>query len=115
MTGAEPLGSAGEEAARLLDAVRRWVDDRVIESDGLDADETGDETDQRHTTSADCRYCPLCQAAAALRHSQPEVYEHLNRAVDALFMAVRAGTSSPARHPQSGPPSPPDVEHIVIT
>lgn len=119
MTGAEPLGSAGEEAARLLDAVRRWVDDRVIASDMPDADHEHEGAGQQ--TSSECRYCPLCQAAVALRHHQPEVYEHLNRAADALFAALRAGTAAPAGHSHAGhshggqSQTPPDVEHIVIT
>jgi hypothetical protein len=99
MSGAEPLGSAAEEAARLLDAVRRWVDDRAIEPDPGEHD-------------AQCRYCPLCHGAAALKQSQPEVYEHLSRAVDSLFAAVRASATSHTHQPR---PEPPDVQHIVVT
>ena len=99
VTDAEPLGSAADEAARLLDALRRWVDGRIPEP----AD---------HESSGECRYCPLCQAAAALRHSQPEVYEHVSHAIESLLAAVRASTTAATN--QASPAEAHDVEHIVV-
>jgi hypothetical protein len=99
--GARPtVGSAAEEAARLVEALRRWVDDRGVSVPG-----NGDE-------ASDCRLCPICQAIAALRKSQPEVVEHLGQAADSLLAAVRAAISEHEAHWSR--PAQPDVEHIDI-
>ena len=45
----EPLGSAAEEAARLADAVSRWLNDHLA------------------TGESSCQVCPVCQLLAAAR------------------------------------------------
>ncbi len=94
------LGSAAEEAARLIEALRRWVDDRAA---SLPPVATG---------SAECKLCPFCQLLAVVRDGQPDVFEHLGDATESLFAAARSAItaherkwSKPTRH---------DVEHIDI-
>jgi hypothetical protein len=94
------LGSASEEAARLIEALRRWVDDRAVSVPPV------------ATGSAECKLCPFCQLLAVLRDSQPEMFEHLGAAAESLFAAARSAIadhehrwSKPAHH---------DVEHIDI-
>lgn len=66
------VGSAAEEAAKLLASIRGWVDDHLA------------------TGSADCQLCPLCQVIAAVRESRPEVAQHLTAAGLSLAAALRA-------------------------
>jgi len=95
-----PLGSAAEEAARLIEALRSWVDDRGFSAATVPGD------------SSACQLCPICQFLAIFRHGQPEVYEHLGHAADSVLAAVRASLSAHEAHwSQSGQP---DVEHIDI-
>ena len=50
----------------------------------------------------ECRFCPLCQAMAALRSARPEAVDHLLKAGAELLLAARslldgeAKTSAPA-------------------
>ena len=94
------VGSAAEEAARLVEALRRWVDDRSSAGTPQSAE------------TAECRLCPFCQLLSVVRQGQPEVFEHLGHAADSLLAAVRAGISAHETH-WAGP-SRPDVEHIDI-
>ena len=95
-----PLGNAGEEAARLLEAVRKWVDDRGVSAPPI------------ATGSAECKLCPICQVLSLLREGQPEVFEHVGHAMDSLMSALRAGIS--AHENQWSHPRATDVEHIDI-
>ena len=71
--GSEPVGSLGEEAARLLAALQ----DRTGHGEHAAAD-------------GDCRYCPLCRAIGVVRATPPEVREHLTAAATSLAQAVSA-------------------------
>lgn len=99
MTSSEPLGSAADEAARLLETLRHWVDERLPVAEADEAPAT-------------CRYCPVCQVIAAVRQGQPEVFEHMGHAMESLLAAIRAGVSAHEDHWSR--PTPPDVEHIDI-
>ena len=44
----------------------------------------------------ECKFCPLCQAMAALRSARPEAAEHLLKAGAELLLAVRALLEAPA-------------------
>ncbi|MGH8868951.1 MAG: hypothetical protein ACRDYU_13260 [Actinomycetes bacterium] len=70
MTGGPPEDhlSVSEEAARLFAALQSRLG----------------------SSSGDCRFCPLCQAASALRQTRPEVAEHLLGAASELVEAWRA-------------------------
>lgn len=75
----ESLGTAAEEAAKLLDALRDW------------ARRTGGVANAHIATGApECRLCPICQLISVLRESRPEVVDHLTDVAGSLAAAVRA-------------------------
>ena len=54
----------------------------------------------------ECKFCPLCQAMAALRSARPEAVEHLLKAGTELLLAARAlleGAAEPPAEPGAGP------------
>lgn len=94
----EPLGSAAEEAGRLIGAVQDWVRARL---------------DDEHlaTGSHACTACPLCQAVGALRHVGPETVEHLMDSAASMVAALKSVVGPPATgSPHAGT----KVEHIVV-
>ncbi|HET6698228.1 MAG TPA: hypothetical protein VFG88_04005 [Nocardioidaceae bacterium] len=62
----EPVGSLAEEAAKLFDALNEHV-------------ATGD---------PECRYCPICRVVSTVRHTSPEVRQHLAGAASSLLEAA---------------------------
>lgn len=98
----EPLGSASEEAARLLAALQDWAR-RTAAGAGEVPIATG---------APECRLCPLCQLIGLLRSTSPEVVENLARAGDSLLAAFRAALVA-HEHAWSQSTSP-DVQHIDI-
>ena len=95
----EPVGSAGEEAAKLFAAVQDWARARF---------------DHEHlaTGSAECQVCPVCQGIAALRQVRPETVEHLLDAAASLVAALKS-TVTPTASEGAAPAS--RVEHIDVT
>jgi hypothetical protein len=94
------LGSAAEEAAKLLAAAEQWVRGHGPHLGGL--------LDDQHvaTGSPECSVCPVCQTIGALRQVRPETVAHLLDAGASLVAALRsvlapttAGGAS-ARHVQ---------------
>lgn len=100
--GSQPVGSASEEAARLLAALQDWA--RRTSAGAGDV--------PLATGAPECRLCPLCQLIGLLRDTSPEVLEQLARAGDALLAAFRAAVVAHERAWSSG--SAPDVQHIDI-
>ncbi len=88
----EALGSATEEARRLLaalqDFARRTTGEHIA------------------TGAPECRLCPVCQIISFVRDSRPEVAEHLGSAAAALLSALRAA--------MQGQPDRSGVQHIDI-
>jgi hypothetical protein len=98
----EPVGSVGEEAAKLLHALQDWAKDTGSEpSDAAAAAATAAagaaagaattwERLNEHlaTGGTDCRYCPVCQVISAVRQTSPEVREHLAHAASSLMQAA---------------------------
>jgi hypothetical protein len=84
----ESVGSAAEEAVKLLAAVQEWARTRF---------------DHEHlaTGSAECQICPVCQGIAALRQVRPETVEHLLDAAASLVAAFRSTVT-----PTPGEPGP---------
>jgi hypothetical protein len=78
---ADPLGTAGNEAARLLDALGQWLGARTAESSGW--------SEHVATGSAECRLCPLCRLIALARDTSPELAEHLDDALRSVGSALR--------------------------
>ena len=118
----EPVGSAAEEAAKLLGAVSDWARERQHEW-GTDlgsavgglagqAAAAAHDIDAHIATGAEeCRYCPVCRAVQAFRGASPEVKEHLAAAATSLAQAAAAmlATAVPEQRRGTG------VEHIDLT
>jgi hypothetical protein len=81
----EPVGSVGEEAAKLLAALQVWlgehVGDRSQPSSGLGSAYISD-------GSAACRVCPVCQLIAFVRGINPESMEQLTHAAGSMLQAL---------------------------
>ena len=92
----DPVGSAAEEAAKLLGAVSEWAREHgsdVGTAFGGLADQVSaarHDVDAHLATGEDCRYCPLCRAVQVYRSASPEVREHLATAVTSLAQAATA-------------------------
>jgi hypothetical protein len=90
-------GPLAEEAARLVEAIGEWargnVGDLPLAND-----------------SAECTVCPLCQALALLRRTQPETFGHLADASASLVAALRTVVE---RHDHSAR-RPGGVQHIDL-
>lgn len=95
---AEAVGTAAEEAARLLAAVQDWARTR------FDAEHLA-------TGGAECQVCPVCQAIAALRQVRPETVEHLLDAAASFVAAVKSTMPAPA----TAEPRSSRVQHIDVT
>lgn len=96
----EPLGSAAQEAGRLMDALREWLDARGVPDTPI------------ATGSVECRACPVCLTLAAVREHHPEVVEQLGRAAEAIFAAVRSVVTE--HEERWSDPGPTDVERIDV-
>jgi hypothetical protein len=97
MTDADDqVGSAAEEAAKLLGAVSEWAREHgadVGTAFGGLAEQVSAAAHDVNThlaTGEDCRYCPLCRAVQVYRSASPEVREHLATAVTSLAQAATA-------------------------
>ena len=87
----EPVGSLGEEAAKLLGALSDWARDQGTDYAGSASGAAGAFTHVLHeidehvaTGSADCRYCPVCQVIHVARQTSPEVRTHLAMAAGSI-------------------------------
>lgn len=96
------VGSAPDEALRLLAAAEHWARTRgaaLLESEHL------------ATGSAECLVCPLCQTVGALRQVRPEAVGHLLDAAGSLVAALKAAV--PVPEPPDATPGP-GVQHIDL-
>ncbi len=106
----EPVGSVGEEAAKLLGALSGWARDQGADYAGTAAGAAGafaqglnDVNEHLATGSADCRYCPVCQVIHVVRQTSPEVRAHLTLAASSLMQAAAGllATQTPQQKPSS--------------
>ncbi|CCG03035.1 hypothetical protein [Blastococcus saxobsidens] len=103
-TGADWL----DQARRLFDAVRASAESRPEAAEGAHGD--------------DCRWCPVCQAAAVLRGERPEVTAALADVLATTAAALRtfaegsdaASPAEPAPAEEERPEGQPDVQRIDI-
>jgi hypothetical protein len=116
-SGDEPVGSVGEEAAKLLHALQDWAKESGGDYAGAAAGAVSGATSSLHdinehiaTGGEDCRYCPVCQVIHAVRHTSPEVKAHLASAASSLMHAA-AGVLA-TQVPRSDRPS--GVEKIDL-
>lgn len=91
----EPIGSVGEEAAKLFVALSGWAKDHGADTAGsaFGAAQAVGETihnvnEHIATGGADCTYCPLCQVISVVRTTSPEVKAHLAVAASSLMHAA---------------------------
>jgi hypothetical protein len=71
-------GPLAEEAARLVEALGDWARGAV-----------GDGPLSSMGEGTECQVCPLCQAIALVRRTQPETYAHLVDAATSVAAALR--------------------------
>jgi hypothetical protein len=103
----EPVGSLGDEAAKLLGALAEWAGDHVAGPLG----ETVREVDEHIATGeAECLYCPICRAVHAVRETSPEMKAQLAQAGSA-FLQAAAGLLSAAG---AAEPTTTRVQHIDL-
>ena len=93
---ADNVGSAAEEAARLLSAVQDWARTR------FDAEHLA-------TGGAECQVCPMCQGIALVRQLKPETAEHLLDAAASLVAALRSAVAAPSSSGETSRVTPIDV------
>lgn len=106
-SGREPLGSVGEEAAKLLDALHEWA------RDGAGGERHGHATAGVGAGSGgvECSaWCPVCRGAQLVRQTSPEVKAHLTAAAGSLLQAA-AGLLAAAQPP---PGTAPGVQKIDL-
>ena len=96
-SGSEPVGSLGEEAAKLLAALSGWAREHGPEYAGSAAGAGAAVSEAMHalndhvaTGAEECRYCPVCQAIHLVRATSPEVKAHLAVAASSLMHAAAA-------------------------
>jgi len=95
----EPVGSVGEEAAKLFGALADWAGDHAREVN-----------EHLGTGDAECLYCPICRTVHAVRQASPEVRAQLAGAAS-TFLQAAAGLLSAAG--QADSPSS-RVQHIDL-
>jgi hypothetical protein len=83
--GDEPVGSVGDEAAKLLGVLAGWASEHARDLNGHLA--TGD---------AECLYCPICRTVHAVRGASPEVRDQLSTAASS-FLQAAAGLLASAK------------------
>lgn len=116
----EPVGSLGEEAARLVEALADWTRQHqhaagAGEPDPGEEVPGADEAGHRHDPlgAEECRWCPVCRVVHAVRETSPEVRAHLATAAQSLLHAAAGmlATTPPAggREGREG-----RVEHIEM-
>ncbi len=91
----EPVGSVGDEAAKLLGALSDWARDQGADAAGSAAGAAGtfaaavqDISAHIATDGEDCRYCPVCKVIHVVRETNPEVRAHLSLAASSLMHAA---------------------------
>lgn len=91
----EPIGSVGEEAAKLFTALSGWAKDQRTDSAdsalgamGAMSDMFNNVNEHIATGGTDCKYCPVCQVISAVRATSPEVKAHLAVAASSLMHAA---------------------------
>lgn len=94
--GGEPIGSVGEEAAKLFVALSGWAKEHGSATTGGAAagaasafgDAMSNLNEHIATGGEDCKYCPICQVISAVRATSPEVKAHLAVAASSLMHAA---------------------------
>ena len=118
--GGEPrVGSIGEEAAKLLQALQEWATDTSRDGSGT-SEATGgvggwlgNLGQHVATGERECTYCPICRVISAARATSPEVKQHLAVATYSLVQAC-SGMLAPLVHGGDADAAGGPVEHIDV-
>lgn len=114
----EPVGSVGEEAAKLFAALADVARDKGAGlGDAAGSAASGlsgalhDVGEHIATGGEDCKYCPVCQVIHLVRTTDPAVKAHLAVAASSLVQAAAGllATQVPSDKPAEG------VEKIDLT
>jgi hypothetical protein len=101
VTADEPeVGSVGEEAAKLVNALSDWAKDQGGgAATGLGGSIAGladlARDIESHVGGENCTYCPLCRLIGLVRGASPEVRGHLTTATTALLQAGLSALATP--------------------
>lgn len=108
----EPVGSVGDEAAKLLGALSEWARDSGGATAGGLAGLAGQAAQavsgigaHVDTGAPECTYCPVCRTVHVVRSASPEVRAHLAAAASSFLQAV-AGVLATLPPPPGGPTTP---------
>jgi hypothetical protein len=108
--GQEPVGSVGEEAAKLFAALSGWAKDQGGDYAGSAAGAAAAMSQTMHsmnehiaTDAEECRYCPVCQVIHAVRSTSPEVKAHLAVAASSLMQAAAGVLATQVPPDRKGP------------
>jgi hypothetical protein len=104
----DDVGSVGEEAAKLLQALQDWAKESGGDYAGAATSAAEGAASTWHrvnehvaTGGEDCRYCPLCQVISVVRGTSPEVREHLATAATSLMHAAAGMLSTAVPQPDA--------------
>ena len=91
----EQVGSVGEEAAKLMNALQGWAREHgqdyanaAAEAASGAASSIDSINEHIATGGRDCKWCPNCQVIFAVRETNPEVRQHLASAATSFMQAV---------------------------
>jgi len=86
----EPLGTLGEEAVKLLTQAAAWASGQQsrVPPQGAGPDEPCPSCGSTAPDAA-CTWCPICQAAAFLRSTNPELSDAVHSTVVSMNDLVR--------------------------
>lgn len=106
--GQDPVGSVGEEAAKLFGALSDWAREQGSDYAGSASGAASafshavsDVDEHVATGSQDCRYCPVCQTIHLVRQTSPEVRLHLAQAATSLMHAAAGLLATHAPEPSA--------------
>lgn len=115
---AEVVGSVGEEAAKLLDALSGWareqqhgLGDSVAGATEAAARAAHGVNEHLATGAPECEVCPVCRTVHLVRSASPEVKAHLATAASSLLQAAAGLLATAAPEPRR---TVDDVEHIGL-
>lgn len=106
------VGSVGEEAAKLMGAVRDWARESGDPQVDLAAQALGEglrSVADHVGHGRDCALCPVCQAIRLARQTHPEVRAHLAAAIGSLAEAATAALRNMPQPAHGSEPSATDA------
>lgn len=92
----EPVGTLGEEAAKLFAAASAWAREQQAHAP-RDSSSTGS-SNGSSTGEAPCTWCPICKAATFVRSTDPQLSAALGAAMVSLTDLARAALDALAEH-----------------